>query len=318
MAGGWFSSGEKYSRSKLVLALLLSWFIVSVALGFPDYLGYFNELIGGRRNAYVFFADSNCDWGQNKEKGRRYLKERYGNIEFISRSSSPRFGLIAAYVPDLKPADPRNPRRVYHWITRFDPIDNYRAAWLVFRVRPGDFMEAVEKGDERAREDLAAAYINSRDFSKAREMLKPVPDGKKEAYTRILDLLRLVGSGKAGKDEWLECVGLLVREGFFNLAFDLLNHRPSFIKEKDIYLLLYGLGRRKEAIGILLRKEEAGEITVSETIVLAGMLYMEGDPLGALEVLDSNRKPGKGSTLFPLWKEMHRMAEQGAKAMKKK
>lgn len=48
-----------------VVAALLVWLAVENVRGYPDYLSYFNELIGRRENAMRYLADSNLDWGQD-------------------------------------------------------------------------------------------------------------------------------------------------------------------------------------------------------------------------------------------------------------
>jgi hypothetical protein len=57
--------GAGSSTALVVGALLLVWQAVSTARVRPDYLSYFNELIGGPANGYRYFTDSNVDWGQS-------------------------------------------------------------------------------------------------------------------------------------------------------------------------------------------------------------------------------------------------------------
>ena len=40
----------------------------------PHYLSYFNELIGGPRNGYLYLADSNIDWGQDLKRLAAYSR----------------------------------------------------------------------------------------------------------------------------------------------------------------------------------------------------------------------------------------------------
>ncbi len=46
-------------------AALLLWQAVGTILIRPNYLAYFNELIGGPSNGYRYLTDSNVDWGQS-------------------------------------------------------------------------------------------------------------------------------------------------------------------------------------------------------------------------------------------------------------
>ena len=48
----------------LLTISLLAWFIFESTTTFPDYLGYFNQLVG-RENGWKCLVDSNIDWGQD-------------------------------------------------------------------------------------------------------------------------------------------------------------------------------------------------------------------------------------------------------------
>ena len=59
-----------------LLCLLLIWNTrACLAIG-PDYLTYFNELVGGASNGYKIMVDSNLDWGQTSWIGKLCKKER--------------------------------------------------------------------------------------------------------------------------------------------------------------------------------------------------------------------------------------------------
>jgi len=62
--------------SRLTLTFLLLWFGLSSAFAFPNYMSYFNEMIGGGKNAYLYFTDSNVDWGQDLKPLAGWLKQR--------------------------------------------------------------------------------------------------------------------------------------------------------------------------------------------------------------------------------------------------
>jgi hypothetical protein len=48
----------------LVLAVLLAGSIAESLAAWPNYLAFFNQLVGGSRNGYQYLADSSLDWGQ--------------------------------------------------------------------------------------------------------------------------------------------------------------------------------------------------------------------------------------------------------------
>jgi hypothetical protein len=57
--------------------LLAVWYLVGSARIYPDYLAYFNELVGGPDNGWCYLVDSNLDWGQDLKGLERYM-EREG------------------------------------------------------------------------------------------------------------------------------------------------------------------------------------------------------------------------------------------------
>lgn len=56
-----------------VIALLLAWSLCITLMSWPNYIGYFNEAIGGSRNGYKYLRDSNIDWGQDLPALSRYI-----------------------------------------------------------------------------------------------------------------------------------------------------------------------------------------------------------------------------------------------------
>jgi len=73
-------------RMKLawIPALLVAWLAAGTLLIFPNYLTYFNELVGGTRGGYKVLADSNIDWGQDLPAVREYMTRE--NIPSIKLS----------------------------------------------------------------------------------------------------------------------------------------------------------------------------------------------------------------------------------------
>ena len=68
----------------------------------PDYLAYFNEIIGGPRNGHLWLLDSNLDWGQSSKALRRFMMRENVNILYcaFSGNSDPWYdGVGYQYVP---------------------------------------------------------------------------------------------------------------------------------------------------------------------------------------------------------------------------
>jgi tetratricopeptide (TPR) repeat protein len=55
--------GARWKRG--IFIALGSWFLWSSLSIYPDYLAYFNELVGGPKNGHKVLLDSNLDWGQD-------------------------------------------------------------------------------------------------------------------------------------------------------------------------------------------------------------------------------------------------------------
>jgi len=53
---------------RTLLAGLLIWQAVSVISIYPHFLAYFNELVGGPSQAYIYTVDSSLDWGQDLKR----------------------------------------------------------------------------------------------------------------------------------------------------------------------------------------------------------------------------------------------------------
>ena len=64
-----------------LVAILLLWHVAGNLAVYPNYISYFNELIGSTRNADKFLIDSNLDWGQDLRRLDRWCGEhRVSNI----------------------------------------------------------------------------------------------------------------------------------------------------------------------------------------------------------------------------------------------
>ncbi len=68
---------EKQSQTMLYffVATLTVIMIVQSVAAYPNYMSYFNEVVGGPKNGYKFVTDSNADWGQDLERLKKFLDE---------------------------------------------------------------------------------------------------------------------------------------------------------------------------------------------------------------------------------------------------
>ena len=59
--------------------VLLIFYISSTLRIYPNFLVYFNELVGGPSNGPRYLVDSNIDWGQDILKLKHYLEKNHIN-----------------------------------------------------------------------------------------------------------------------------------------------------------------------------------------------------------------------------------------------
>lgn len=57
------------------LAVLMLWYGGSTVINHPHYVSYFNEIIGGPKQADKYFSDSNVDWGQDLRRLKTYIED---------------------------------------------------------------------------------------------------------------------------------------------------------------------------------------------------------------------------------------------------
>jgi hypothetical protein len=98
----------------------------------PHYLSYFNELIGDRKNMYLYLADSNVDWEQNDHYLADYLKHN-ADKSITVNPKEPTTGTVVVGVNKLVGVTAK-PNR-FAWLRgQAKPVDHIAYSWLVFQV----------------------------------------------------------------------------------------------------------------------------------------------------------------------------------------
>ncbi len=69
--------GRARVRDQLVGWLLVAWLLVAALVAHPDYIAYFNEIVGGPANGQDYLVDSNFDWGQNGKALKQWLEANH-------------------------------------------------------------------------------------------------------------------------------------------------------------------------------------------------------------------------------------------------
>jgi hypothetical protein len=65
-----------HQRLKRYVGILLGlWYLMAAVSIYPDYLAYFNELVGGPAQGYKYLDDSNIEWGQDLKRLKTYLDQ---------------------------------------------------------------------------------------------------------------------------------------------------------------------------------------------------------------------------------------------------
>jgi hypothetical protein len=67
--------------SKILGIVFVVWLFAVQIFIWPDYLSYFNELIGGPKNGYKYLRESNLDWGQDLPALRDFMAKE--NIDYV-------------------------------------------------------------------------------------------------------------------------------------------------------------------------------------------------------------------------------------------
>lgn len=105
-------------RGRWILALvpLIALAGIETARVHPDYLPFFNALVGGPRNGSKFLADSNLDWGQDVGRLASYLKST-GRPDYTIKVSGVRVASLVEHLgldPKSRDADVEQLRQHPH------------------------------------------------------------------------------------------------------------------------------------------------------------------------------------------------------------
>ncbi len=106
---------KRWAQAALVLLCL--WYALASARIYPHYLAYFNELVGGPDNGYMYLVDSNLDWGQDLRNLKVYM-DQHGiervNLAYFGSAHVDYYGVQSQPLPPQKPDDlETRPSEVY-------------------------------------------------------------------------------------------------------------------------------------------------------------------------------------------------------------
>ena len=135
-------------RPGLLGVSLLGWLAVSSLLVFPSYLAYYNELVGGPRNGYLYLGDSNTDWGQDLRRLTGFVEERGITAIRVNYfgGGDPAYYLGARYVPWDAASGPsggwfavsasfyEGRSADYAWLAGYTPVAQIGYSILVYNI----------------------------------------------------------------------------------------------------------------------------------------------------------------------------------------
>lgn len=89
--------------------------VLEAIVVWPDYLAYFNQIVGGSRHGYRHLVDSSLDWGQDLPGVRRWLQEQGLDaadappvyLSYFGRSPHESYGIRATLLPSFPDRWPR-------------------------------------------------------------------------------------------------------------------------------------------------------------------------------------------------------------------
>ena len=100
------------SSVRIAVGILAGWTALGTLLAWPDYLPYFNELIGGPRNGYHWLGDSNVDWGQDLKELKRFMTghdiDRV-QLSYFGTADPAHYGIQYEYLPSANSGLPGSP-----------------------------------------------------------------------------------------------------------------------------------------------------------------------------------------------------------------
>jgi hypothetical protein len=165
----WISKlGQSFAKKQYMFAtfttiLLLFWTITSSVYYFPHSIPYFNELIGGAKNAPQHLLGSNIDWGQNSYFLKNWYLKHYATqpnrpplkIAYSSSISLEHLGIANHELP--KSTDPEagwyaigvnelyGSSRQYDWLKQFKPIDMIGYSIYIYYITPNEANHARQQ-----------------------------------------------------------------------------------------------------------------------------------------------------------------------------
>jgi len=143
----------KCGMTQIILGILLLWYLSANLSIYPSYLAYFNELVGGAKNGYLYVVDSNLDWGQDLKRLAQWTEKN--NIQKINvdyfGGGTPEYYLGDKFVPyhshygkqpgwlavsaTFYQTSRREPQTSYAWLDTLKPVTTIGYSIFVYDIK---------------------------------------------------------------------------------------------------------------------------------------------------------------------------------------
>lgn len=144
-AGSLFERWEAFPRAKRAVVFALGLYLLgSVISYYPNYIGYFNEIVWDRLDAHRYLADSNLDWGQDDFAMKKYLA-RHPDVKEAPTHPGAIDATRRYYmrVNELVGVTRAPDGAEYEWLRKnFRPTDRVGTSYLLYRIAPEE-MESL-------------------------------------------------------------------------------------------------------------------------------------------------------------------------------
>jgi len=106
--------GEVLHRTtvRIAVGVMTLWVVAGSVWIWPDYLAYFNELIGGPRQGYHWLGDSNLDWGQDLKGLGKFMVDhdiKRISLSYFGTADPAHYGIDYLYLPSASSSLPYTP-----------------------------------------------------------------------------------------------------------------------------------------------------------------------------------------------------------------
>src|SRR3989344_87048 len=149
---------RKIKNATVLIFLLAGWDTSSTVRAYPDYLPYFNELVGGSSNGYKYLDDSNIEWGHDLKRLKAY-QDKYPELKvflWVEKDAYRSYGIKNILLLDFK-GDWLSPKGRYavsthvlirtrlasqvygneilNWMDNYKPIDRIGQSFFIYEFR---------------------------------------------------------------------------------------------------------------------------------------------------------------------------------------